>query len=120
MSLGGGVFFELSVTATGAGAPVGPIGFDRISGMDFEPRTGILYATGNRPGANTHVLITIDPSTGVGTEFGPTDINSINFNNTATDISFRTSDAALFAYLMRNSDWRIINLANGRATFIGS
>ncbi|TMD02445.1 MAG: DUF11 domain-containing protein, partial [Chloroflexi bacterium] len=106
--------------ATGAAAPVGPIGFDRISGMDFEPRTGILYATGNRPGTNTHVLITIDPSTGVGTEVGPTDINSINFNNTATDISFRSSDGALFAYLRRNSDLAIINLATGRATFIGS
>jgi hypothetical protein len=106
--------------ATGAAAPVGPIKFNRISGMDFDPISGILYATGQDPETGTHLLITIDPRTGAGTEVGPTDINSINSNNTVTDISFRNSDGMLFAYLGNNRDLATIDLATGQATGIGS
>ena len=61
---------------TGRATPVGAIGFDAVGGMAFHPLTGILYAVGQRAGTTSfitpgpHVLITIDPATGVGTEIG--------------------------------------------------
>jgi hypothetical protein len=72
---------------------VGPIGFNHVSGMDFQPYTGRLFATAQRADAtNLPVLITIDTNTGVGTEIGPTGLNI-----EVTDISFR-SDGILYAY----------------------
>lgn len=45
----------------GAATTIGPIGFERVGGMDFHPVTGVLYAAGERAdGSNTPVLITID------------------------------------------------------------
>ncbi|GIW42058.1 MAG: hypothetical protein KatS3mg076_2635 [Candidatus Binatia bacterium] len=84
--------------ATGAATPVGPIGFERCSGMDFGP-TGTLFATCERSdGTDTHVLVTVDTSTGAGTEVGPTGVEITGFGDTVSDLSFR-SDGALFAYL---------------------
>jgi CSLREA domain-containing protein/uncharacterized repeat protein (TIGR01451 family) len=103
--------------ATGVAAPVGPIGFERVSGMDFHPATGVLYATGERDG--TSVLITIDPCTGAGAEIGPTQIRSIHFNNAVPDISFR-SDGSLYAYLMRRMDLATIDIGTGIAAAVGA
>jgi hypothetical protein len=77
--------------------------------MDFDA-DGTLFATCETDdGKETHVLITIDPSTGEGTgvEVGPTGIELMpgvfgETFTTATDISFRDSDGALFAYLRRD------------------
>ena len=78
---------------TGLAAPIGPIGFERVSGMDFHPETGKLYATAERAdGSNTGVLITIDPLTGVGAEVGPFVAGGV-----AVGLSFR-SDGTLFRY----------------------
>jgi hypothetical protein len=51
--------------ATGTTTLVGSIGspFDAVQGMAFDFGTGVLYATDNTEG-----LLTIDPSTGVGTD----------------------------------------------------
>ena len=40
----------------GAATLIGDIGFERVSGMDFHPVTGVLYATGERSDmSDTHV-----------------------------------------------------------------
>jgi len=39
--------YELEPT-TGAATIVGPIGFNRVGGIDFHPMTGVLYAVGER------------------------------------------------------------------------
>ena len=53
--------------STGKATEIGTgIGFERISGMDFDPSTGTLYATGEKAdGSDRVILITIDPNTGV-------------------------------------------------------
>ena len=105
---------------TGEATRIGAIGFDRISGMDFDPNSGVLYATGQRAGTQTHVLVRIDTATGAGTEIGLTGIDAINGNSIATDLAFRQSDGALFAYLRDSRDLVTIDLATGLATLIGN
>lgn len=61
--------------------------------MDFDA-SGTLYAMCERSdGSNTIVLITIDPSTGAGTEVGPTGLENLGDFSGTHDISFRPSDA---------------------------
>src|SRR5687768_2882423 len=58
---------------TGGSALIGSTGFERVGGIDFDPLTGQLYGFGERDdGSDEQVLITIDPTTGAGTEVGPT------------------------------------------------
>jgi hypothetical protein len=98
---------------TGFAAPIGPIGFERVSGMDIHPQTGILYATAERAdGSNTGVLITIDPLTGVGEEIGP-----FVAEQSAVGLSFR-SDGALFGYGF-GFQTATINTVTGEATLVG-
>jgi hypothetical protein len=104
--------------ATGAAALVGAIGFDRVSGMDFHPTTGILYATAQRPIGDVPVLITIDPGTGLGTEVGPT-----GMPGDIADVSFR-SDGTLFALDATNPVgghrlWTV-DVTTGAGTLVGS
>jgi hypothetical protein len=98
--------------STGAATLIGPVGFKGVSAMDFNPFTGVLYATGRRTIGNTLVLITINTLTGAGTEVGPL---GSGFN--VQDMSFRNADAVLFAY--REGSLFRINTATGAATLIG-
>ena len=71
-----------------------------MSGMDFDPASGILYATGEREAGllDVNVLLTIDPRSGVGTEIGPTGVvdflglfsSDPNFEGVFSDLSFET------------------------------
>lgn len=110
ISAGSSVLYSLD-PLTGAGAEIGPIGFNRVSGIDFDPKTGILYGTGRDPATDAQVLLTIDINTGVGTKIGP-----LNMDRNSTDISFRNSDSALLAYL--NRQVAEIDIATGSATLI--
>ena len=75
---------------TGAATPLGPIGFERCSGMDFMGPS--LYATCERSdGTDTQVLVSINPRTGAGTEVGP-----IGTCDNIFDMSIR-GDGVLFA-----------------------
>ena len=119
-------------SATGEATEVGPIGFERCSGMAFDT-SGITYATCERSdGSNTHVLITIDRSTGTGTEVGPTGIESIDVDgdgfadslDTATDLSFSldgTLHANFAGFLTRPRLMVIgtIDLFTGATTVLG-
>ena len=108
--------------ATGAATLVGPVGFERCSGMDFNS-SGTLFATCERSnGSDIHVLIIINTSSGAGTEVGPTGVESLpgpfpGFD-TASDISFR-SDGTLFAYTFPGDGLVTINLATGAMTQLG-
>jgi hypothetical protein len=102
---------------SGTGDLVGPIvGFVHVSGMDFQPGTGRLFATCQRASDDTPVLITIDTNTGVGTEIGPTGMTHV-----VTDISFR-SDGVLFAYDAEPAGHQVytVNPSTGEATLVGS
>src|SRR5690242_20308433 len=51
---------------------IGPTGYRGVSGIDFQPGTGILYGIGRRVPGDVSVLLKIDPKTGSATEVGPT------------------------------------------------
>ncbi len=78
----------------GTAIPVGPIGFDRVGAIDFHPVNGVLYGVAERPSDSTHVLIRINPISGVGSEVGPL-VNTISGGG-HFDMSFRHSDNTLF------------------------
>lgn len=100
----------------GTATAVGPIGFNACSGMDFHPTTGILYATCFRPGTVRTVFIKINPDTGVGTEVNPA---ALGFQFPVTDISFRNSDQALYAYFGSVNSVGTIDIMTGEATALG-
>ncbi|CAB1060079.1 hypothetical protein D1BOALGB6SA_4844 [Olavius sp. associated proteobacterium Delta 1] len=102
--------------ASGAATPVGPIGFERVSAMDYDAE-GTLFATGERAdGTDTLVLLTIDPETGVGTEVGV--IGDHSFGDTIADISFR-SDGTLYAYLESSDGLGTLDVGSGDLTELG-
>ena len=109
--------FNTVSTTSGAATAIGAIGFERCSGMDVSA-AGVVYATCERSdGSNTPVLITINVTTGAGTEVGPTGISG-----STSDISFRPSDGVLFAYDANNNpdhSLYTINTATGAATLVG-
>ena len=85
--------------------------------MDFHPTTGVLYAEASRPGGSNRVLISIDRTTGVGTEVG--DIpDSHSFGSDYSGLSFR-SDGTLFAYLEAGDGLGTLTLG-GVLTELGS
>ena len=105
---------------TGATAVIGPIGFERVSGMDFDRETGVLYATGERAdGTNTNVLIAVDPATGAGNEIGPTGLPFPGPLDAESDISIRNSDGVIYAYLEPGDGVATIDRLTGAATFLG-
>ena len=110
-------FFGTVDLTTGVFAEIGSVGFGFISAMDVDPVTGIIYATGIRPGPDEHVLLTIDPSTGQGTEVGPTGINALGQINVA-GMSFG-GDGILLGYLEAGDLIGTINTSSGAITEIG-
>jgi hypothetical protein len=113
-------FYSVDAT-TGAATAIGAIGFQRVSGMDFDPDTGVLYAVGERnDGSNLAVLLTIDLGTGAGTEVAVLNGGAQHsFGDAYTDLSFR-SDGTLFAYLDTNDGLGTIDTSTGALTELGS
>jgi hypothetical protein len=99
--------------ATGARlATVGPIGF-AVTGLAFNPITGVLYGDTAPRGSPTRQLITINPATGAGTLVGPLGV-------TMDDIAF-DRNGTLYGWSGRTSgsDLYTINLTTGAATKVG-
>ena len=87
---GPATFFSVNRT-TGAATAIGPVGFERCSGMDVSSMGTVVATCERSPSSATPVLVTIDPTTGAGTEIGP-------LGNMAemTDISFQPGTNILF------------------------
>lgn len=90
---------------------IGPIGF-AVTGLAFDPQTGILYgATGGfNPSPPRRSMITINPSTGVGTLIG-----AEGSGGPLADITF-TSDATLYGWGEGTDDLYTVNKSTGFAT----
>lgn len=112
-------FYSVDATS-GAATAIGGIGFQRVSGMDFDPNTGVLYAVGERnDGSNIAVLITIDVSTGAGTEVAAINAGAAHFFGDAySDVSFR-SDGTLYTYLDPNDGVGAIDTGTGALNQLG-
>jgi len=97
---------------------IGPTGFERCGGLDYDQSTDTLYATCERnDGSNTGVLIEVDPATGQGTEVGP-----FMECNSSTDISLRHADNALFGALFSGCSGfglALINKNTGNVDYLG-
>jgi hypothetical protein len=97
---------------------LGPIGF-AVTGLAEDPITGTLYGSTAQRGLggapNPGSLITIDKTTGAGTQVG--DLRPDE--ESAADITF-TPDGALFGWLEANSDDLVtIDKVTGAASIVG-
>jgi hypothetical protein len=97
---------------TGVGTLVGSINFNNVGAMGFHPTTKVLYAEAARPADNVRVLISINRTTGAGTEIGPTGVGA------AAGLAFR-SDGTLFLYSTSHSLYTV-SLTTGVATLVGA
>jgi hypothetical protein len=93
---------------------IGPIGF-AVTGLAFDPATGVLYGVtgGGSPSPPRKSLITIDPITGAGTLVGP-EVNG----GPIADITF-TSDGTFYGWGEGSDDLYTINKSTGTATKVG-
>jgi hypothetical protein len=106
---------------TGQAQRIGPTGFERCGGMDYDPVSERLVAACQRhDGSDIGVLVHINTSTGQGTE-----INTLGCE-ISTDISFRNADNWLFGALFDDEQVDICNLglytinpAAGNSNFLG-
>ena len=82
--------------ATAQVRQIGSIGFPYVRGMDVDPTTGVIYATAFRPTGGVSgeiVLLTINPTTGQGTEVMSWGTSNGGGNS---KIAFRRSDGRVF------------------------
>ncbi len=100
-------------TSTGAATLIGPIGFERCGGMDHHPTLPLMFAVCERLGTAIPVLITIDTSTGAGTEVATT--------THSFDLSFRNSDNKLFNFAGPGEAARLntVDIITGTQTLVG-
>ena len=103
---------------SGASVPIGPIGFNAVSGLDFDAG-GVLYGTGKDPATGLHTLITINPTNGVGSPVGTTDIEVLTGDTQMSDISFRNADNVLHGFTRPQDFLSTIALGSGAAAIIG-
>lgn len=97
---------------SGVATPVGAIQFDSVGALAFHPTTDVLYGEAARTADGVRVLIRIDPTTGQGSEIGPTGANS------AADLAFR-AEGTLFMYTTKH-DVYTVDTATGLATHLGA
>lgn len=104
-------------TTTGAATLVGATGFSHVTGLSFDPTSGVLYGhVSDTFNSGDTQLITINPLTGAGTLIGTTGIQS-------PDMAFR-SDGTLFAWSEfsdngnQNDDLFVINKVTATATIV--
>ena len=113
---GDGILYTMDTTTGLVDSTIGPIGF-RVTGLAFHPTTGVLYGTtSNNSTASPRSLITIDPTTGVGTLIGSTS------GDVMTDIAFNSA-GTLYGWSgwrdRGTSDLNTIDLTTAAATILG-
>lgn len=104
----------------GSVTPIGPIGFNAVGGMDFQPVERVLYAVG-KDGSGTNVLITIDTASGQGIQVAElTGVDTGAFGG-LFDLSFRNSDRVLFLSALDDPDVATytVDIETGVATLVG-
>ena len=108
---------------SGQSTYVGPTGFDSIRGLEFDD-AGTLWAVAIRSDDSfVPILMVIDPCTGAGTEIaeltegGDAQVRGGGYLDSISDIAFRNSDGALFAYADRTI--YTIDVTTGVATLVG-
>jgi hypothetical protein len=95
---------------TGACTKIGPVGYEDVEGLSFQPGTGVLFGWNNGG-----YLITINLSTGAGTPLGPSGISG-QFD---AGLTF-DSAGHLFVTRATTKDLYAANPTTGAASFIGS
>jgi hypothetical protein len=88
----------------------GPIGF-AVTGLALDPSTGTLYGVTGNEDPTAHHLITIDKTTGAGTDVG-------NVGLVVNDITF-TPDGTLFGFSRSAKALVTIDKATGAGTVVG-
>ena len=107
----------------GVATLIGPIGFNRVSGLAHDIVTGSLYASAVSPVTSEQVLITIDPTTGTGSEVGPILLSG---DSVDTVMSLAQCDGDLYAHVrLSNSGNNALILfddptLDGFATLVGT
>jgi hypothetical protein len=98
---------------TAVATSIGPSGF-AITGLAFDPTTGLLYGvTSSNSAANHRSLILIDPNTGAGTLIGPLNIDG--GSSGLSDIAFG-ADGTLYGYGNSFAQLYVIDTSTGQAT----
>jgi Repeat of unknown function (DUF6923) len=117
-------FWELD-PLTGVGSYIGDPG-QAVTGLAFRPSTGVLYgATAVIDISGSTIdpghLITIDPSTGAGTDIGSFGLLDLqDEGNTLADLTFDPATGVLYGWrARREGDLYTVNLATGTATKVG-
>jgi hypothetical protein len=103
-------------TATAAATKIGDVmvgttQLSHMTGLDFNPVTGVLYGVTSKSGTTNGGLYTIDRNTGAATLIGTHNLN-------VPDISFK-SNGALYAIDGANNDLWTFNLTTGAPSLIG-
>jgi hypothetical protein len=123
---------ELYVLNAGTGAVVTNVGplndvsntNYAITGLAFNPLTGILYgSTGNAIAGTEARLVTINPATGLVTVVGSFNAGPTNTNGTPStmaDIAFDSAGNLFGVASIAGPNLYSINIATGQATLIGS
>jgi hypothetical protein len=126
---GPGELYILSAATGGVIQDVGPLNDLSasnypITGLAFNPLTGILYgSTGNSSAATAARLVTINPATGLVTVIGSFNagpVNSAGTPATMADIAFDSAGNLFGIGSVAGPQLYSINIATGKATVIGS
>ena len=117
-------FWELN-PLTGEGVEIGDPG-QAVTALAFQPSTGILYgatAVIDVPPSSIDPghLITIDPSTGIGTDVGSFGLASLPGEGiTLADLTFDPATGVLYGWRANSEgDLYTVNLTTGAATKVG-
>jgi hypothetical protein len=114
---GGPSDLHLIDSVTGAASLIGPIGFNRVSGMEADD-IGRLYATAVHPSTGVHMWISIDPFTGAGTAIGPSGVDTLGFDSVA-GLAYRGATGTFYAYFEADDVLGTIDQMTGAASAIG-
>ncbi len=94
---------------TGAGTYIGPVGFERLSGMDADA-AGRLFATSVDPVTNRSTFIAVDSLTGVGTTVGRIDLG---YGFALPGLSFRAANGLFYSWAIDSSTILALDPSSG-------
>ena len=101
--------------ATGSAVALGLTGFEYLSGLDFDPISGVLYGARSGP-YDTGVLVTIDTVSGQATQVASTvRLTTISFDENGTLYGVDNGP-----YPGEDSQLYVVDKATGATTYVGS